>query len=319
MLGQAGDDRISASSLRADSIGFGASGDDGDDQLSGGDGADSLNGGSGDDFVTGNGADDSVFTGDGDDIIDWAPGDGSDIASGEDGFDALRFSGSSASEQFAIAADGFGGATLTRDLDNVTMSLDRVETISVLSFGGADTLLVGDLSDFRGTGVEAINASFFDFGVPGGQTDVLSVTGTESADTFTVAGTAATASVRGLPVRIDLTGVEPSDRLEVNSLGGDDTVDSTGLAPNGMRFLADAGDGSDTVLGGAGDDVLSGGDGADVLFAGSGDNVVFGGAGDDVLRGEEGDDVLDGGDGDDVLIGGAGDDVLLNGEVVFDD
>jgi Ca2+-binding RTX toxin-like protein len=128
-----------------------------------------------------------------------------------------------------------------------------------------------------------------------------------------------TVRVRDVPLPVTVDGGAGGDRLEVNGLGGDDTIDSTLLSAARLRVRADGGAGNDVLLGGDGDDVLSGGDGADVIFAGSGDNVAFGGAGDDVLRGEEGDDFLDGGAGDDILIGNAGDDILLNGEVVFDD
>jgi Ca2+-binding RTX toxin-like protein len=156
--------------------------------------------------------------------------------------------------------------------------------------------------------------------VPGGAQDVVIVNGSAAADTITAASDANGVTVSGVPAQIRLTGTDAAgDRLEVNGLGGGDTIESTGLAPAEMQLRADGGADNDFLLGGAGDDVLSGGDGADVIFAGSGDNVAFGGAGDDVLRGEEGDDVLDGGIGDDVLIGNAGDDVLLNVEDVFDE
>ena len=167
----------------------------------------------------------------------------------------------------------------------------------------------------------SVDASLFDFGVPGGNQDVVVVNGSAGSDKVNAASDAGgVVNVTGLPARVRLTGTEPGgDRLEVNGLGGDDTIDSSGLSAARLQVRADGGAGNDVLLGGDGDDVLSGGDGADVIFAGSGDNVAFGGAGDDVLRGEEGDDFLDGGAGDDILIGNAGDDILLNGEVVFDD
>jgi Ca2+-binding RTX toxin-like protein len=167
----------------------------------------------------------------------------------------------------------------------------------------------------------AVDANLFDFGVPGGNNDVVVAAATNSDDRVSVAGSGTNAvKVGGLSAELTLTSTTAAnDRLEINTLAGADSVDATALPDARMRFLANGGAGDDVLLGGSGNDVFSGGDGADVLFMGGGDNVGVGGAGDDVLRGEEGDDVLDGGPDDDILIGGAGDDVLLNGEVVFDD
>ena len=209
------------------------------------------------------------------------------------------------------------GSKFSADIDNLAMDANDVELISLLSFGGSDTFVINDLS---GTDVQIVDISLFDFAVPGGGNDVVVINGTAGNDTIRLRSENGVVIVEGLATTIRITGTDAAgDRIEINGLGGDDTIDATGLEAAEMRFLGDGGAGDDVLLGGAGDDVLSGGDGADVLFAGAGDNVVFGGAGDDVLRGEEGDDVLDGGAGDDVLLGGAGDDVLLNGEVVFDE
>jgi Ca2+-binding RTX toxin-like protein len=239
------------------------------------------------------------------------------VIEGQAGKDALTVSGSAASETITLSAAG-ERLRVSRNLDNVTLDANDLESFSFFSFGGSDQVVVNDLT---GTDVERIDLSLFDFGVPGGATDVVTVNGTAGGDHITAAMDAQGAVVvTGLRAVVRITGTDAAgDRLEVNGRGGDDVIDSTALDPTEMVLRADGGDGNDVLLGGAGDDVLSGGNGSDVLFAGRGDNVVLGGAGDDVLRGEEGDDVLDGGAGDDVLIGGAGDDVLLNGEVVFDD
>lgn len=72
---------------------------------------------------------------------------------------------------------------------------------------------------------------------------------------------------------------------------------------NTTDFFTDifAGDGNDTVNGGADDNFL---------FGGSGNDKINGGSGNDVLLGETGADVLIGGAGDDFLFGSAGIDVL---------
>ena len=322
VLGLGGDDTVDASGLAADAIGFGTSGSDGDDTLLGGFGDDSIDGGNGTDALDGGRGNDSVFMGPGDDSFRWDPGEGSDLVGGEDGNDTMQFNGSGADEAFVTAADGFGGVTFTRDVGDITMSVDRVERIELDTLGGADTLLVDDLSDFRGTGlleVEADLEGVANSGVGDGKSDRVAISGSDSADEVTVSGSAGSALVSGLPAALDIRAADRADILEVDARGGDDVVDSTALAADGLAYSANGRTDNDTLLGGDGDDVFIGGGGSDVVFAGSGDNVAFGNDGDDILRGEEGDDVLDGGSGDDILIGNGGDDVLLNGEVVFDD
>src|SRR6185503_19324704 len=85
-----------------------------------------------------------------------------------------------------------------------------VEALSVFSFGGADTLNVGDVT---GTPLDTIDASLFDFAVPGGATDVVIVAGTAADDKVTVAGSGPNATVTGLQAKLSLTGLA-TDRLE---------------------------------------------------------------------------------------------------------
>jgi Ca2+-binding RTX toxin-like protein len=287
-------------------------GGDGDDQLSGTAAADTLLGGAGNDFADGQRGDDDVRLGDGNDVYAVDAGDGADAVRGDAGTDRISLSGSSAKEQFEVAAAGQGariavGATAIE-------TPGGVERVDLLSFGGSDRVAVRDLT---GTGVTDVTASLFDFGVPGGAFDEVTVDGTAGDDVVTAA--AGPVVLTGLPAKVTVTGTAAGDRLVIDGKDGKDTIDSTALPAGGIAVHGFGSAGDDVLLGGDGDDVLGGGDGSDVIFAGSGDNVALGGAGDDVLRGEEGDDVLDGGAGDDILIGGAGDDVLLNGEVVFDD
>jgi Ca2+-binding RTX toxin-like protein len=311
--GLGGDDRIEASP--ASSLKLVEDGGAGSDTLRGSDRADVQIGGDGDDFVDGARGNDLALLGAGNDRFFRDAAAGSDVVEAQTGNDTISFNGSSAAEHFDVSA--LGTRTLIRRDGAPAVDSSGAETVSLLSFGGADTFTIGNLS---GTGVSLVDVSMFDFGVPGGNNDVVVVSGTAGDDEITAASSAGIATVEGLATRVRMTGTEPAgDRLEINGQSGADSIDSTALEAAELRFLSNAGAGDDVVISGTGDDVLSGGDGADVLFAGSGDNVAFGGAGDDVLRGEEGDDVLDGGAGDDILLGNAGDDVLLNGEVVFDD
>jgi Ca2+-binding RTX toxin-like protein len=117
---------------------YGRAGDDfaGDDTLSGAAGNDRLAGGAGNDTLLG---------GSGDDVFQWDPGDGNDTIEGQGGVDTLLFNGANVAENFNIAANG-GRVLFFRDVANITMDLNGTETIDFNARGGADNIVVNDLS-----------------------------------------------------------------------------------------------------------------------------------------------------------------------------
>ena len=173
----------------------------------------------------------------------------------------------------------------TRNLGNIAMDLNDVETIDLNALGGADSTTINDLS---GTDVVEINVDLA--GTIGGtagdsQPDTIIVVGTNGDDVALVFGDSTGASVLGLAAVVNITGAEAAnDRLTVSALAGDDVVEASGLATGAIQFTANGGDGNDILVGSDGNDILSGG------------------AGDDVLLGGLGLDILDGGDGDDTEI-----------------
>ena len=88
---------------------------------------------------------DTALLGAGNDTFVWNPGDGSDTVDGQAGSDTLVFNGANINENIDISANG-GHARLSRDVANITMDLDNVETIDVNAKGGADIITVNDLS-----------------------------------------------------------------------------------------------------------------------------------------------------------------------------
>jgi Ca2+-binding RTX toxin-like protein len=94
--------------------------------------------------------------------------------------------------------------------------------------------------------------------------------------------------------------VATTEVFELNTFGGNDTLDTEpGLAPL-ISVVADAG---------AGNDRFNGGDEADTFFGGSGDDALTTGAGADVADGQDGNDTLAIRDGaEDLARGGAGTD-----------
>ena len=88
----------------------------------------------------------------------------------------------------------------------------------------------------------------------------------------------------GLAAQVNITGAEAAnDRLTINTLGGDDVVDASGLSAGAIPLTANGGDGDDVLIGGAGNDTLNGGAGDDVLIGGPGQDVLDGGPGDNIL------------------------------------
>lgn len=263
-----GDDVIDASSLEADGLQLSLNGGLGNDLLIGGEGNDLINGGDGTD---------TTLMGAGNDTFVWNPGDDNDTVEGQAGTDTLQFNGSNAAERIDISANG-GRVLFSRDIAAVRMDLNGTEEIEFNALGGADTITVNDLS---GTDTNRVRINLAGTGGAGdGAADTIVLRATAGDDVVVVVGDGGTVSVFGLATQLVIEGFEASlDRLVIDTLGGDDVVEASGLAAGSIQLSA------------------------------------FGGSGDDVLVGGAGNDVLDGEDGDDVLVGGPGLDVLLNGEV----
>ena len=270
----AGDDVVDASGLAGGVVAL---------QVNGGLGADVIFGSPGDDLVNGGDGNDVALLGTGADTFVWNPGDDNDTVEGQAGLDTIVFNGANVSENIDISANG-GRVRLFRNVASVTMDINDVERITVNAQGGADNVVINDLS---GTDVTEVNVNLAVGGAGDAQADNVVVTGTTGDDVILVTGNAGSASVLGVAARVNITGAEAAnDRLTVNALAGDDVVEATGLAASAIQLTA------------------NGGNGADVLIGGSGNDVLTGGAGDDVLLGGPGLDVLDGGPGDNIVIQG---------------
>jgi len=272
--GLAGDDVLDTSGLEADGIQLTLNGGLGEDILIGSEGGDLFNGGDGND---------TAFMGAGDDTFVWNPGDDNDTLEGQDGFDSMLFNGATVAEKIDISANG-GRVTFFRDIANVVMDLNEVEGIDFSARGGADNIVVNDLS---GTDVTEVNINLESTpgsGVGDGAADTITIYATSGDDVVLVFGDAGGVSVLGLSAQVNIVGFEAAnDRIVINGLAGDDVIEASGLAAGAIQLTANGGDDDDILVGGDGNDVLNGDAGDDVLVGGLGQDVLNGGLGDNIL------------------------------------
>jgi Ca2+-binding RTX toxin-like protein len=214
-------------------------GEAGNDTLLGGSGAETLLGGDGNDSIDGNGGNDLALLGAGDDTFVWDPGDGSDTVQGQDGLDTMRFNGANVAERVALSANG-NGLRFTRDVAKITMDTNGVERVDFNALGGTDLVTVNDLN---GTDVRAVNVDLAGTlgGATGdGQADRVILNATDNDDALKVNGDATEVTAKGLAPLVAIFHPEAAnDRLEINTLAGNDTVDPAGLAAGAIQLFVD--------------------------------------------------------------------------------
>ncbi|HEX5223391.1 MAG TPA: calcium-binding protein [Verrucomicrobiae bacterium] len=251
--------------------------------INGGLGNDTLHGSPGNDLFNGGDGNDTVWAGSGNDTFVWNPGDDNDTFEGQAGDDALQFNGANVTENISLTATN-GRLRFTRDVAGVITDCNDVETVNFAAAGGADNIVINDLSS---TDVTAVNLNLA--GAVGGvtgdaQADNIYVNGTATNDVVLVTGDASGVSVSGLSAVINLTSSEAAnDRLTIYTFSGDDIMDASGLAAGGIALTANGGDDDDTLIGSAGIDILFGENGDDVLIGGPGVDTLNGGAGNNTV------------------------------------
>ena len=298
-----GRDAVDSSGLAAGAIQLFVDGGAGDDTIAGAQGIETLLGGDGNDSLDGNGGNDRALLGAGDDTFVWDPGDGSDTIEGEAGSDTMRFNGANIAEQVDLSANG-NRLRFFRTQANITMDTAGVERVDFNALGGADVVIVGDLT---GTDVGSVNldlASTLGGAEGDGQIDRVIAEGTNGGDRIHVNADASGVAVAGLRALVAIRHQEATDTLAVDGVDGNDDISAAGLPAQAIALTLAAGAGDDEVFAGLGDDKLVGGDGNDTLDGSKGNDVALMGAGDDTF-------VWDPGDGSDTVEGEAGDDSMF--------
>ena len=195
-----------------------------------------------------------------------------------------------------------GHVTLTRDVAAISMDLDNVEQIQIAALGGADTIVVNDLSKTDVHQVAIDLAAQPGSGTGDGQADSVTVTGTAGRD-HPGCGSGHLGHGRGPAGAGQITGPEGSqDSLVVKGGNDNDLIQAPSLAAGVLKQLTlDGGSGDDTLLGSQGADTLLGGDGNDVIDGNQGNDVALMGNGADTFQ-------WDPGDGSDTVEGQGGSD-----------
>src|SRR5215468_5940019 len=225
IFGGAGDDNLAASVPGTAPVSINAGG--GDDVVSGGNGSIgpekiSLGGGN-DKFVSTLDVFNSPFTA------------RNDVVDGGTGKDTLELRGTFESESLSLSADA-GHLIALHDGGDRTDSVG-VENVTWFGFGGNDEGGFGDditVNDLAGTGVVNFTPDFSspsDATAPNNSADQLRVVATPGDDHIAVDGSGSTINVSGLTPAITPVLLDAKDVLRIDTLAGNDTVDSSGLPP----------------------------------------------------------------------------------------
>jgi Ca2+-binding RTX toxin-like protein len=275
--GDGGDDNINASGLPAGLIAL------------------DITGGTGTDTIVGSAGDDRII---------WNPGDGSDTNDGGAGNDRIVVNGSDTANTFTAGTTGTAPGFDLRFVGPFTIDIVRAEFLEINGRGGDDVINASGLPAglialqiTGGTGNDTIvgsagndtniwnngdNTDTFDGGAGN---DVQIVNGATAGDVFTVqsaAGAPIPNSVlfrRSNLVPFDVT-LGNTERLQVNGLAGDDSINASALPAGLIALEIVGGTGTDTIVGSSGDDriIWNPGDGSDTNDGGAGnDRVVVNG------------------------------------------
>ena len=241
VLAFGGPDTLAAVGTAGALIGLTLDGGDGDDTLTGASAAETLRGGAGDDTVRGRQGVDDIALGDGADTAIWAFGDGDDRVDGDAGADRVQITGATVDERYDLTAAG-PRVDVLRSTGG-RLSAGGVETLEPAPSSGTDTVHVGDLS---GTAAQLVSV---DLGAKDLRVDSVIADGTPAADSIKVASNALVHTIEGLGARVAIKQTDPGEKLVVNGLDGDDTIDASLLGRDTMQPFLDGGAGQDFLIG----------------------------------------------------------------------
>jgi Ca2+-binding RTX toxin-like protein len=250
-----------------------------------------LDGGTGNDTVIGGKGNDGIFLGTGNDLFLWNPGQGSDSINGDADFDTVRMTGSAGNEIFGIKVDGFETVMSRGSVELDTVAVERLQ---VRALGGADRIIINDLTGSDARRVDIDLAAVAGGTKTDGKVDIVSVAGTVNSDFITVSNSGGTVVVDGIPVKVNVTHADKTDRLIIDGGATSDFIDASGLAAGIVALQIFGGAGGDLILGSAGNDTVTGGIDGDKAVLGAGNDLF-------IWSEDDGNDIIEGGKGTDTL------------------
>ena len=143
------------------------------------------------------------------------------------------------------------------------------------------------------------------------ETNEIQITDTAGVEIETVTAEQGNCRVLGASIACNaalLTANPDFPPIGVLTADGDDRVSATGSLAIG--FVADTGDGADSVLGSPATDIINAGNGGDTVNSAGGADNLDGGDGNDTLKSGPASDLIGGGDGHDRQFGGGGRDTI---------
>lgn len=307
---------------------------DGDDIVTGSAKVDSIRGGEGADRLTGFRGDETIAGENGNDVMIWNNGDGKDVNEGGAGVDETLITEGAAADLNKITAIAGGRTFFERTNANFTVDIGTVEKLTLTSFSGDDiletaagvtlpmtidagpgndTITTGDAGDrlVGDRGNDVLNGGSGDDTIVwfngDGDDEMNGQDGLDRIENnLGAADDVSLVKVLNGKVRYDRVNapfalnIASSEVFELNTFGGNDTLDVQPGVGALIAIVADAGSGNDT---------FKGGDEADTFFGGLGDDTLEPGAGFDAVDGQDGNDTLTVRDGaGDLARGGAGTD-----------
>ena len=211
--------------------------------INGGDGNDTINGSAGDDLVIGGRGNDTALLGGGNDTYRLESGRRQRHRRWPGRHRHAACSTAPTSTRTSTSRPTAAVRRLTRDVGNITMDLNSVETIDFNALGGADTITV-ERPDRDGRQKRqhrprvAAGQRLGD-----GQADTIIINATSGADAIPSAAAAGSSPSRVSRRLSTITGAEAAnDRLVINGLGGDDIIDASGACRRHIQLTADGGD-----------------------------------------------------------------------------
>jgi Ca2+-binding RTX toxin-like protein len=236
---------------------------------------------------------------------------------------------------FGVIVNGGDG----NDAITVLAKTTEIRGVELTGGNGDDVLTGADTNDtlFGGGGNDRlVGAKGQDVMNGGDGNDTLAWNNGDNTDVINGDAGNDTTEVNGSPTQGDVFTIEPNagrikfkrtnlvtfsldastEHLQVNGLGGNDSLTASDGVGALTLLSADGGAGTDTINGSDGPDLIAGGEGNDILTGGGGDDRIVGDRGNDTMNGGTGDDTLvwNNGDNTDVLNGDDGrDDVEVNG------